>query len=61
MKPYGIRPRDYGCCPGHDKFTRVRNPTHASAVAFRANNKVLHRNGRARDKAEVARLVREVE
>lgn len=22
MKPYGVKRKDKGCCPGHDKFTQ---------------------------------------
>lgn len=39
MKPYGIKRKDHGCCPGHDKY-----PTETYAGR-------LSKKARGRDKA----------
>lgn len=25
MKPYGVKKKDIGCCPGHDKYSKHSN------------------------------------
>lgn len=36
MKPYGVRRKDRGCCPGHDKHGRARGRK-ASTTRHNAN------------------------
>ena len=47
MKPYGIRRRDFGCRPGHDKFPRDTYGNRRSKKARSLRNKILHRHARA--------------
>ncbi len=48
MKPYGLGPRDRGCCPGHDRFPRESYSNNRSKRAHRRDSKRMHRIGRRR-------------
>ena len=59
MKLYGLRRKDRGCCPGHDKFPRETYRSRRSKKAHRDTTKVCHRNGRARLKVDTMRQFRQ--
>lgn len=49
MKPYGVKRKDSGCCPGHDKFPRDK---YGSARSRRARAKarlIAHKRARAQE------------
>ena len=46
MKPYGVKRKDRGCCPGHDKFPREKYNSRRSIRAHRRDTKIAHRIGR---------------
>jgi hypothetical protein len=48
MKAYGVRRRDRGCCPGHDKFPREKYNSRRSQKARARDRKIAHQVGRAR-------------
>lgn len=61
MKPYGVRRRDRGCCPGHDKFP---NDTYGSRRSHRARSQarqLAHSIARARSRQELRRTVANLE
>ena len=57
MKAYGVRRKDQGCCPGHDKFppdsynSKISKKAHAKAA------KLAHGIARARIKTAICRAV----
>ena len=46
MKAYGIRKKDWGCCPGHDKFSNQKYNTNTSQKAHSRDTKYAHRRER---------------
>ncbi|MBF0308583.1 MAG: hypothetical protein HQL56_03540 [Magnetococcales bacterium] len=56
MRPYGIKRKDFGCCPGHDKFPRVINPTRGSHRKHAKETKMVHRIARARIRTAIFRF-----
>lgn len=50
MKPYGIKKKDRGCCPGHDKFPNETYNTHSSQKAKRRDTKYAHGRERINNK-----------
>ncbi len=50
MKPYGWKPGDSGCCPGHDKFPGETYENNRSKRAQTRDTAVQHRRGRRSDK-----------
>ncbi|MBF0462980.1 MAG: hypothetical protein HQL87_16545 [Magnetococcales bacterium] len=59
MRPYGIKRKDFGCCPGHDKFPVDPhiNPTRDSHRKHAKETKMVHRIARARLKTAIHRFV----
>lgn len=55
MRPYGWRPGDSGCCPGHDKFPSETYDNNRSKRAQTRDTKLQHRRGRR----EASRLLAE--
>jgi hypothetical protein len=46
MKAYGIKKKDWGCCPGHDKFSDQKYNTRSSEKAHTRDTKYAHRRER---------------
>lgn len=46
MKAYGVRKKDIGCCPGHDKFSDQKYNSNRSIRAHSRDTKLAHRRGR---------------
>lgn len=53
MRPYGLKRKDFGCCPGHDKFPRDINPSPGSHRKHAKATKILHGIARARIKTAI--------
>lgn len=53
MKAYGILRKDYGCCPGHDKFPKESYNGPSSKRKRRRLTKIAHSIARARVKQEL--------
>ena len=47
MRKEGIKRKDYGCCPGHDKFPRESYKNRLSKKAKRRTDKLANRRFRA--------------
>lgn len=56
MKPLGIRKKDWGCCPGHDKFSSEKYNCNTSQRAHTRDTKFAHRRGRL----ELKRLLKKM-
>jgi hypothetical protein len=52
MKPYGVKRKDRGCCPGHDKFPPDSYNSNLSKRAHSKASKIAHQIARARAKKE---------
>jgi hypothetical protein len=50
MKPYGIKRKDAGCCPGHDKYPREAYGSRLSQKKRRRTTQLAHRKARADNK-----------
>ncbi|MBF0190234.1 MAG: hypothetical protein HQL99_03670 [Magnetococcales bacterium] len=57
MKPYGVRRKDQGCCPGHDKFSPDTYNSSRSKKAHAKATKIAHGIARARIKIAIHRAV----
>lgn len=57
MKAFGIRRKDWGCCPGHDKFAADTYNTNASQKAHTRDTKKAHRRGRLELKSFLRKLL----
>lgn len=53
MKPYGQKRQDYGCCPGHDTFSRECYNNNRSKRAHSRDTKLMHQIGRSRMKRDL--------
>lgn len=53
MKAYGIRKKDWGCCPGHDKFSDQKYNTNTSQKAHTRDTKYAHKRERLCTKTEL--------
>lgn len=53
MKPYGVKRKDRGCCPGHDKYPPDRYDTKASRKAHSKARHSAHSAERARWKNQL--------
>ena len=59
MKAYGVDRKDFGCCPGHDKFSLDCYNSNRS-IRARARAKIIaHKRVRARVRVELRKLVSE--
>jgi hypothetical protein len=56
MKAYGVKRRDRGCCPGHDKFPRETYANNDSKRAQARDTKLAHGIARARSREELQAL-----
>jgi hypothetical protein len=59
MKAYGVKRKDRGCCPGHDKFPNDTYNTRASLKARRRARLKAHKRARAWNKIEVRKALAE--
>jgi len=48
MKGYGVERRDFGCCPGHDKFPKDSYRSRRSKKARRKGKKRSHKLARTK-------------
>ena len=46
MKAYGIRKKDWGCCPGHDKFSSEKYNCNLSQKAHTRDTRIAHKRAR---------------
>jgi hypothetical protein len=46
MKAYGRKKKDFGCCPGHDKFPSDKYNTKTSVKAHTRDTRLLHKKAR---------------
>jgi hypothetical protein len=53
MKAYGVKPRDRGCCPGHDKYPADSSRNRRSKRARAKSRRLSHKAARARERAMV--------
>lgn len=58
MKPYGVRNKDRGCCPGHDKFPSDSFRNRKSKKAQARDTQIAHRIARARIKTALHRAAK---
>ena len=56
MKPYGVKKKDAGCCPGHDKFAGDTYNTNTSQKAHTRDTKYAHSRERSRVKIETKKI-----
>lgn len=47
MKAYGVKRKDFGCCPGHDKFPKQSYKNRRSVKARARSVKLSHGIARA--------------
>lgn len=47
MRKLGIKRKDFGCCPGHDKFPKEKYKSRLSRKAKRKTDKLANRRQRA--------------
>lgn len=57
MKPYGVKRKDRGCCPGHDKFPADTYSNRKSKRAHKKAKHDAHSRARSWERAEVHRAV----
>lgn len=46
MRAYGRRRKDFGCCPGHDKFPTEKYRSRRSTRAHRKRSAQMHQRAR---------------
>ena len=56
MRAYGVKRKDHGCCPGHDKFPNETYRSRRSKRARAAVNRIAHKRARAWARAEIHKL-----
>ena len=56
MRAYGVKRKDHGCCPGHDKFPNETYRSRRSKRARAAVNRIAHKRARAWARAELHKL-----
>jgi hypothetical protein len=54
MKPYGVKRKDRGCCPGHDKFPRDTYRNRKSKKAHSRDSQIAHGIARAQEHTHIA-------
>jgi hypothetical protein len=52
MKPYGVKPKDRGCCPGHDKF-----PGESYRITRRHSVRARRRPAKKRPRQQARRAI----
>lgn len=57
MKAMGIRKKDWGCCPGHDKFSDQKYNTASSQRAHTRDTKKAHRRDRLESKRQINNII----
>ncbi|MBF0097167.1 MAG: hypothetical protein HQM04_10650 [Magnetococcales bacterium] len=57
MKAYGVKRKDCGCCPGHDKFSRDTYNSRRSKKAQTKATKIAHGIARARIKNAIDQTI----
>ena len=53
MKPYGVKRKDHGCCPGHDKFPLDTYRNCKSKKARARDKQTAHGIARAQEHAAI--------
>lgn len=53
MKPYGVKRKDQGCCPGHDKFPYESYGSRVSMRLKRRTDQLAHRRARSWERQEI--------
>lgn len=53
MKKRGIKRKDFGCCPGHDKFPRESYKNRVSQRLKRRTDQLANKRARQWDKREI--------
>ena len=53
MKAYGVKKQDFGCCPGHDKFSDHTYNNRRSKNAKQRDTKYAHGRERSKVKQEL--------
>ena len=53
MRKQGIKRKDFGCCPGHDKFPKETYNTRTSLKAKRRTDQIANQRARAWAKIEI--------
>lgn len=46
MKAYGRKKKDFGCCPGHDKYPSEKYNSNKSQKAHTRDTKLMHKRAR---------------
>ena len=59
MRKQGIKRKDSGCCPGHDKFPRETYGSRTSKKAKRRTDQLANQRARAWGKVELMKAVEE--
>jgi len=57
MRAYGVKRKDHGCCPGHDKYPADSYNNRRSKAAHARARLLAHKAARARERAELRNLV----
>lgn len=57
MKGYGVRRKDFGCCPGHDLFPKEKYKSRRSQKARAKGIKMSHQMGRSRLKTDLQKEI----
>lgn len=52
MRAYGVKRKDFGCCPGHDKFPQDSFRNRKSKKARARDKRIAHKIARAREKSD---------
>lgn len=61
MKAYGVKKKDRGCCPGHDKFPGDSYTTRTSKHAQTRDTAIAHRAERSRVRLLTKAMAQEAE
>jgi hypothetical protein len=59
MRKQGIKRKDYGCCPGHDKFPREAYGSRPSQKAKRRTDRLANKRARAWSKVIIINELKE--
>lgn len=60
MKPYGVKRKDQGCCPGHDKFPYESYGSRVSMKLKRRTDQLAHRRARSWERQEIFKELNDI-
>lgn len=60
MKPEGIKRKDQGCCPEHDKFPSEAYNNRSSQKVKRRTDMIAHRRARAWTRADISEELNDI-